>query len=329
MNILYTVNNGFVPQLATGICSVCENNKEEQFIHFYVLSLGITTDNKEKLNNLARRYNREISIIEIQDMNQYLDFEFDTLGWSPVILARLFMGKILPQEVERILYMDGDTIVIGSLKELWNLDLGDNVLGMSVEPTADRNRKNALGLEDYYYHNSGVLLVDLVKWRQVKAEELLINFYREKEGKLFAADQDALNGALKGRIYPLLPKYNFCNIYYQYPYRYLSKLIAPKKYFSKEEFEDCVKNPVIIHFLGEERPWRKGNTHKYRDDYWKYLGMTDWKDTSIEEGWTTYFICWRLFNFFTKPFPAIRYNIINSLIPWFMKYRARQLKKVK
>ncbi len=329
MNILYTVNNGFVPQLATGICSVCENNKEEQVIHFYVLSLGITPDNKEKLNNLARRYNREISIIEIQDMSQYLDFEFDTLGWNPVILARLFMGKILPQEVERILYMDGDTIVIGSLKELWNLDLGDNVLGMSVEPTADRNRKNALGLEDYYYHNSGVLLVDLVKWRQVKAEELLINFYREKEGKLFAADQDALNGALKGRIYPLLPKYNFCNIYYQYPYRYLSKLIAPKKYFSKEEFEDCVKNPVIIHFLGEERPWRKGNTHKYQDDYRKYLGMTDWNDTSMEEGWTTYFICWRLFNFFTKPFPAIRYNIINSLIPWFMKYRARQLKKVK
>lgn len=329
MNILYTVNNGFVPQLAAGICSVCENNQAEEQIHFYVFSLGITQENKGKIEKLAEKYGRSISIIEIQNMNEYLDFEFDTLGWSPVILARLFMGKILPPEVERILYMDGDTVVVGSLKELWNTDLGDHVLGMSVEPTADRNRKNALGLENYYYHNSGVLLVDVKKWREVKAEELLIDFYRAKEGKLFAADQDAINGALKDKIYHLLPKYNFCNIYYQYPYRFLRKLIAPMSYFSKEEFDECVKHPVIIHYLGEERPWRRGNTHKYRDEFWKYLGMTDWKDMPQEEGWTTYFLCWRVFNFFTKPFPAMRYGIINSLIPYFMKYRARQLKKDK
>ena len=329
MNILYTVNNGFVPQLACGICSVCENNREESQIHFYVFSLGITDENKEKLEALAAKYEREISIIEIKDMKEYLDFEFDTLGWSPVILARLFMGKILPPEVERILYMDGDTVVVGSLHELWNTDLDDKVLGMSVEPTADRKRKEELGLKGYYYHNSGVLLVDVKKWREVKAEELLINFYREKEGKLFAADQDALNGALKDQIYHLLPKYNFCNIYYQYPYRFLAKLIAPMQYFSKEEFEDCKKHPVIIHFLGEERPWRRGNTHKYRQEFHKYLEMTEWKDLPMEEGWGTYFICWRIFNFFTKPFPGIRYGIINGLIPYFMKYRAKQLKKDK
>ncbi len=329
MNILYTVNNGFASQLACGICSVCENNIEEAQIHFYVFSLGITDENKEKLEALAAKYEREISIIEIKDMKEYLDFEFDTLGWSPVILARLFMGKILPQDVERILYMDGDTVVVGSLHELWNTDLEGNVLGMSVEPTADRKRKEDLGLKDYYYHNSGVLLVDVKKWREVQAEQLLIDFYRQKEGKLFAADQDALNGALKGQIYPLLPKYNFCNIYYQYPYRFLAKLIAPMQYFSKEEFEDCKKHPVIIHFLGEERPWRRGNTHKYSKEFHKYLNMTEWKNLPMEEGWRMYFICWRIFNFVTKPVPALRYGIINGLIPYFMKYRAKQLKKDK
>lgn len=327
MNILYTVNDKFVPQIGAGICSVCENNKSEEDIHFYVLSIGITESNKTNLTSLVQRYKREIFIIEIEDIDAYLDFDFDTLGWSPVILARLFMGRILPTDVDKILYMDGDTIVRGSLSELWNMDLGQKILGMSIEPTVDKERKKALGLEDYYYHNSGVLLVDLNKWRQEKAEEAVIEFYREKKGNLFAADQDAINGGLRGKICAILPKYNFCNIYYQYPYKFLCKLISPMQYFSRAQFEASVKDPVIIHYLGEERPWRRGNTHKYKEDYRKYLNMTCWRDVPDEEGWQLYFVCWRVFNFITKPFPQLRYSVINYLIPYFMKYRARVLKK--
>lgn len=327
MNILYTVNDKFVPQAAAGICSVCENNREIEKIHFYVFSSGITTQNKLDLQQLAQSYKRELTIIEIKDIQEYLDFEFDTLGWNQVILARLFMSKILPESVDKILYMDADTIVRGSLKELWELDLQGKTLGMCIEPTVNRRRKNELGLETKYYYNSGVLLVDLKRWRQIKAEELMVNFYRERNGNLFAPDQDIINGALKDEICPILPKYNFCNIYYQYPYWFLCKLVKPLEYISEREFEDSVNHSVIIHFLGEERPWRKGNTHKYQDDYKKYLEMTVWRDAPMEEGWGLYFFCWKVFNVFTEPFPQLRYSIIDHLIPYFMKYRARMLKK--
>lgn len=329
MNILYTVNNKFVPQIGAGICSVCENNREEDKIHFYVFSLGITEHNKEKLNQLVGDYGRKISIIEIEDMQNYLDFEFDTLGWNPVILARLFMSKILPEDLEKILYLDGDTIVCGSLRGLWNYNLQNKTLGMSVEPTVDRQRKNELGLRDYYYHNSGVLMVDLARWRQIGAEKKIIDFYKEKNGKLFAADQDAINGALKDEICQIPPKYNFCNIYYQYPYKFLCKLMNPLSYFSESVFRDSVENPVIIHYLGEERPWRRGNAHRYKSDYNRYLSMTVWRGTPQEEGWEFYFLCWKIFNFLTKPFPQLRYSLINYLIPYFMDFRARKLKKGK
>lgn len=327
MNILYTVNDKFVPQAAAGICSVCENNREAEKIHFYVFSSGITSENKIELQQLVQSYERELAIIEIKDIREYLDFEFDTLGWNQVILARLFMSKILPESVERILYMDGDTIVRGSLKELWEFDLQGKTLGMCIEPTVNRGRKNELGLETKYYYNSGVLLVDLKRWRQIKAEELMVDFYRKKNGNLFAPDQDIINGALKDEICPILPKYNFCNIYYQYPYWFLCKLVKPLEYISESEFEDSVNHPVIIHYLGEERPWRKGNTHKYQDDYKKYLGITVWRDAPMEEGWGLYFFCWKVFNVFTAPFPQLRYSVIDHLIPYFMKYRARMLKK--
>ncbi|MBQ2639507.1 MAG: glycosyltransferase family 8 protein [Bacilli bacterium] len=328
MNILYTLNDKFVPQVAAGICSICENNKRERNINFYLISDGISNDNKNKLVEFGRTYNRKVIIKELGDLNKYFDFDFDTLGWNNVILARILMGKLLPKKVERLIYLDGDTIVRSSLKKLWNFNLGDNILGMSIEPTVDKKRTVDLDLVNRPYYNSGVLLVDLRKWREENCEQTIIEYYKSKQGLLFAADQDAINGALKDKIKTISPKYNFYNIFYQYNYKFLSSL-CDYKYIPKKTFDEARKNPVIIHYLGEERPWRLGNKHKYRDDYNYYLSITPWKDKNYEDGWKLYFFCWNTFNFITKPIPKIRYRIINGLIPTFMKIRKHQLKKEK
>lgn len=330
MNIVYTVDNNFVPQLAAGMCSIMENNRASEQIDFYVIGLGISDKSKQMLNNFAELYNRKITIIEMQEIKSYLDFEFDTSGWSDIVLARLLIGDILPDDVERVLYLDGDTIVRGNLDELWEIDMKHCVIGASIEPTVPKDRlKNLDMAETDFYVNAGVLLIDLAKWRKEDIGNKIIEFYKARGGKLFANDQDAINGALKGRILPISPKYNFCNIYNQYPYRYLKKLMGPAKYFSEKVFKEAVANPVIIHYLGEERPWRAGNTHKYRKDYKNYLDRTPWKDTKDEQGWKIYFLCWRIFNIFMKPFPAVRYNIINILIPVFLNHRKKKLVKNK
>lgn len=327
MNILYTLNDGFVPQVGAGIVSVCENNKEFSEITFYIISYGIQSENKKLLKKLVKGYHRNIKIIELERLDQYFDFEFDTLGWNEVILARILMGKILDSSVSRVLYLDGDTIVRGSLEELWNMDLGNKILGMSIEPTVDPIRKKELGLLKYPYFNSGVLLVDLEKWRMNECDKKIIQFYQERNGKLFAADQDAINAVMKDDIKVISPKYNFYNIFYQYPYSFMKKLMGDVPYIEKEVYEDAFQNPCIIHYLGEDRPWRIGNTHKYRKDYIKYLKMTPWEGNSFEDGWRLYFVCFRIFNVVTKPIPMVRYKIMNRLIPKFMDYRAKQKKK--
>ena len=156
---------------------------------------------------------------------------------------------------------------------------------------------------------------------------MIFDFYKKYNGNLFANDQDAINGALKKEILTISPTYNFYNIFYQYNYNFFVRLLKPIKYIDKDVYQDAVNNPTIIHYLGEERPWRKGNTHKYRKDYKYYLSLTPWKDTPDEEGWNLYFFCWRIFNFFTKPFPGLRLRIINGLIPFVMKLRKRKINK--
>ena len=91
MNILYTLNDKFVPQVGAGICSICENNKQIKDINFYIISYGITINNKKKMQKLVKKYERNIEIIELENLNKYFNFNFDTLGWNKVILIKLFI----------------------------------------------------------------------------------------------------------------------------------------------------------------------------------------------------------------------------------------------
>lgn len=329
MNFLYTTNDKFVPQVGAGICSVCENNKDVDKINFYIFSVEIQEKNKVLLQELGKRYEREVLIIEMKALETYFKFSFDTSGWNPIVLARLLLDQLLPDNVERIIYLDGDTIVRDSLQDMWNTDMGGAVIGGCIEPTVNKKQVTFLNMEGIPYINAGVLLINMKKWREEKTGERIIKFYEKNNGRLFANDQDAINGALKGEIYYLSPRYNFYNIYDAYPYRMLSSLVKPGKYIEREIFNYAVSHPAIIHYLGEERPWRKGNKHRFRQDFKKYLELTPWSDMKFEEGWETYFKCFNLFNKIMKPFPMIRYKVITALIPSFMKFRSRKIKKDK
>lgn len=327
MNILYTLNDKFVPQVAAGITSVCENNKDIDEITFYLMSLNISKTNEKTLKSYVENYKRKIVFIELDNIEKYFNFEFDTSGWNPIVLARLLLDELLPKNVDRVLYLDGDTIVRGSLKELWDLDMSGYSIAASIEPTINKIRKDNLGLKKYPYYNAGVLLLNMKHWRKNETGKKIINYYEKHNGRLFANDQDAINGALKGKIITLSPKYNFYNIFYQYNFEFLNKLMKPVKYIKKQTYVDAVKNPIIIHYLGEERPWRIGNKHKYRKDYINYLNMTPWAGQNMETGWRLYFVCFNIFNFVTKPFPGLRYKIMDYLIPKFIRMRSKKNKK--
>ena len=327
MNLFYTVNDAFVPQLGTAVTSVCENNRDAEEIRFYVGSLGIQPENISRLTELVGRYGREIVFLPIGGLKERLGFDFDTFGWNEVVLARLLVDRLLPETVHRVIYLDGDTIAVGSLRELWETDLQGNTLGASVEPTANRGRKRDLGLEGKPYYNAGVLLIDLDRWKARKAAERVLEFYRAHGGRLFANDQDAINGSLSEEILTLSPKWNFYNIFWYYSYDALVRISRPAPYLSREVFEDAARDPRIIHYLGEDRPWRQGNTHRYTEDFEKYLAMTPWKDWPKETGWETYFRCYGAFWRVLRPFPLLQYHIIDSLIPVVMKARKRKREK--
>ena len=116
-------------------------------------------------------------------------------------------------------------MVLQSLKHLWNTNIGNCIVGAVMEPTIYPVVKEAIDLKkpDPYF-NAGVLLVDLEQWRAEGIQEKLVSFHKEKGGCLFANDQDTINGVLKGRIKPLMPRYNFFTNYRYFSYGELVSL---------------------------------------------------------------------------------------------------------
>ena len=328
MNLFYTVNDAFVPQLGAAVCSVCENNREAPEITFYIGDLHISGVHREQLAALAAGYGRTVSFLPIDNLKERIGFDFDTSGWNEVVLARLLADRLMPEKTERVLYLDGDTIVRGSLEELWQTDLQGRAIGACEEPTANHGRKKELGLEGKPYYNAGVLLIDLKQWKEKRIAERVLDYYRAHGGRLFANDQDAINAAVPEEILPLLPRYNFSNIFWHYSWKSLKKISDPAPWITREAFRASAEAPSIIHFLGEERPWRRGNRHRYREDYRKYLNMTPWKDMPQETGWEAYFCCYDAFWILLKPFPMLQYRIIDALIPTVLNRRkAKRLKQ--
>ena len=219
MHVVYVSNDAYARHLAVSAASLYDRNRDEEELQVWVLSAGISPESRKKLEQIAGAYGREIRVLELGEIRDRFDYDVDTGGFDISTMGRLFIGQILPETVKRVLYLDCDTVVSGSLKPLWTAPLQGHVLAAVMEPTIYETVKQEIGLgPEEPYFNAGVLLVDLEAWRREDVQGQLLRFYREKGGKLFACDQDAINGVLKGRILPLPPRYNFFTNYRYYRY---------------------------------------------------------------------------------------------------------------
>lgn len=307
MNVVYASNDHYARHLGVSLYSLLENNKQAGEIQVYLLSMGLSGQTRERLLSIGERFGREITIIELGDLKERFSYEVNTGGFDLSIMARLFVGEVLPDTAERVLYLDCDTVVTSSLNRLWETDLGSYMLGAVMEPTIYPSIKEQIGLlPDEPYFNSGVLLIDMKQWRLKNAQKMLLDFYCSMGGKLFAGDQDTINGALKGQIKPLSPRYNFFTNYRYFRYSHLIRLSSVYKNITKISFEEAKRHPVIIHYMGDERPWKQGNFNHYRKAYDHYLALTPWAGTAKEKGSCFYMIAYHVMNYGTFLCPHFR-----------------------
>lgn len=327
MNVVYASNDSYVRHLGASMYSLLDKNRDCPGITIYVLSLGLSEDSKNGLIQIAKQYGRKLVFAEIGDLKDRINFQVDTGGYDISIMSRLFMGEMLPDSMNRVLYLDCDTIIARPLKKLWNMDLDGNTVGAVMEPTIYEAVKDSIGLKkEEPYFNSGVLLVDLKRWREGEVQKRLLEFWQKKGGKLFASDQDVLNGTLKGEIKPLPPVYNFFTNYRYFAYGDFIRRSPSYRAVTEEMFAEAKKYPAVIHYMGDERPWIRGNLNHYRKAYKKYAAQTPWAGMPEEKGKELYMLAYHLLDYVTVLWPEVRWFISRKLGMKMVEARAERAK---
>lgn len=199
-------------------------------------------------------------------------------------LFRLFLCTILPDDIDRCIYLDCDTVIRHSLNEFWETDLGDKVVAAVDDCRSDRYKAELNLDSNSTYTNNGVLLIDLKSWREMNVEKEFLDFIIAHNGDITYVDQGVLNGVLakKGLVKVVHTKYDAMTVFFDFNFKDLMKVRKPEHHLSEQEYSETVTDPYIIHytscFLSGTRPWNENNNHPFVGDYLKYKAMSPWKD---------------------------------------------------
>ncbi|RBP42780.1 glycosyltransferase family 8 protein [Garciella nitratireducens] len=262
MNILVTLNANYIKPLKVMLKSISLNNQEENF-SIYLIHSSLTAEEIKDLNIYIEDLGYIFNEIVIEE--DYFTNAPTLLHYTKEMYYRLLAFKFLPQDLDRILYLDPDILVLNSLKELYNTDLEGYLYAAAyhnIIPIKEIN-KIRLGVYDMdAYYNSGVLLMNLDLQRQIIKEQEIYAFVEKNKAKLIMPDQDIIN-ALYGKYIKNLEEklYNYDARYFSY-YKIMSN--------GKWDMGYVLRNTVILHFCGKKKPWQKEYSGKFHSLYKHY-----------------------------------------------------------
>lgn len=285
LHVVYASDDKFAEILGVSLVSLLDNNQDMEQIYIYVLDSGVSNDNKEKVESLCEKYDRVLPRwIPAINISKALNVDVIADRGSLSQYARLFISSVMPETLSRVLYLDCDIIVNESLSELWNLDLQGNTIGALMDAFSKQYRAN-IDLEPMdVMFNSGVMLVDLNRWKAKDIEGRLKDFIIKKRGKIQQGDQGALNAVLSKDTYCFEPRFNSVTIYYDFSYKELMVYRKPPEFYSEDIIREAVERPVLVHFTTSflsRRPWIEGCNHRYVNKWLEYKNMTPWADEPL------------------------------------------------
>lgn len=181
---------------------------------------------------------------------------------SYAVYSRIYIADLLPDENGRILYVDCDTLVTDSLKDLFDVDMGGRPVALGYDCVCKAYYRYIRLPEGKPYFNSGVMLIDLPKWRETECTKRITDEMDRPQGPNPLGDQDIIVRALNDLTCPLAPRWNFLSQYFLFSYRGIRRVVGAQ-WASAAEFEQARKRQSICHFSGNTlgRPWQSDSKH--------------------------------------------------------------------
>ena len=278
MNIVLACNNNFVPYAATVVVSILKNDKK---VHFFILTDDMTSENEQLLLSMIRDMGGFLDVVRV-DEKLFEDFPMPSnphlkhIGISTYF--RLFVELLLPNSIDKLIYLDCDIVVRKSLLPLYDTDISDYYLG-AVYHSDDLSINNGafkrLNIPvNQGYFNAGVLLINLRKWREDGIYNQCVKYLHDNKLKIVNHDQDVLNVVCGKQTKMLSFTWNCMNSFF------MSVFLKKTDHISliyKKDLEEIIRDPAVLHFASRPKPWEIICIHPYRKDFRNCLKITPYK----------------------------------------------------
>lgn len=250
MNLLFAINRKFTDLLYLCLRSVVKNGGASHYCA-YILHSDLTP---EDCRQICREVGDQVTCQFLRvDETQFAGFP-ESSRYPKQIYYRLAAPLLLPQDLDRILYLDVDLVVINSLKDFYDsaFDGSYYIACSHVREFLTRFNQKRLGVDaDVPYINTGVLLMNLPELRRNLTLEQISETAQRKMHSFMLPDQDLLT-VMHGEHIKLAD--TMC-------YNLSDRILSVYNASPQNEPRDLAwvrQNTVIIHYCGKNKPWKSG-----------------------------------------------------------------------
>lgn len=263
ITVVVATDNFYAILLAALIKSIEVNHKTGEKIDLFIIDDGVSEKNKELISGSGSKDMFTLHWCKTADVvPKDIKIPKDKSAFPVTAYLRIFGPYIIPPTAKRMIYFDVDMIMLKDISILWNMDIGDKVVGAVVD-LCDIVGSSWGGIQNYKelgldgnakYFNSGLMVIDAVKWREQDISNNVIKSINDNIGSINFPDQYGLNLALYGKWTILAKEWNS---------------------YSVLAYDD----PNLIHFLDIKPIFKSYNTNKdYYNQFYKYLRLTPYGD---------------------------------------------------
>lgn len=291
MNIVIATDENYVMYYKVMILSLCKKNTMSINV-FLLCTEDLSQKSINEIDQLVKKYDSKLYVIKI-DIKRFKDFP--TGNWSIEAWFRLMAFELLPIEIERALWLDGDIIINKSIEDLYLQSFDDKYFVACEDVTISKGKNKEelarIGFcKEQVYVNTGVLLMNLKKLRQDYTWKYFEDYIRNNKNRFGFVDQSLINIIFYGKIKLCDEKQYNC--------------IVGAYHYTKEK--ELLNEVSIFHFASV-RPWK----NNYRKHFNSAISGEVWWKYARGCGYLQKYLKWKIVNTI-------------SVVPWQITYRTYQ-----
>ena len=280
INIAMAADARYAQHATVAMVSILCHAAHPERMQFYLLADEVPREVQEKVRMSIQKNGAAIEIIPLS--SEKLEGLYTSGQLSRTAYARLQVAELLPQTVQRLLYLDCDMLAQEDVEQLWKIDLEGHPVGavkdfgIMASKKSWKEKQATLGMQEgQAYFNSGLLLLDIDQWREHSYGRQIAELVRYRQFRHH--DQDALNLVFQGNWKVLPMRWNVIPPVYDM----FLKVLCRRAY--RREAVEAMQHVAILHYAGGYKPWEYELYPGFNDAYYRCLKRTEFADAPMPQ----------------------------------------------